>query len=265
VGGKLFDTNVQSPEDAIKFKPLSFFKESSAQLVEQYSNEHINTKKHVGNRAVVVGHFYHTLFHWMISCFNWENFMIAAAMDENKFKRIIDEFAELSCRHIKAWSEVDGLEVFISHDDIAITRGLVFRPDWYRKYILPWYPIVWAPLKKKGIKIIYVSDGNYSELVEDIAEAGADGFIFEPLVDLQMMVDKFGGSKILIGNIDTKILTFGSKDDITNEVNRVIDVAGRCPGFFINASGGLPQNIPLENLLHYLKLSESKRKMDEKI
>ncbi|MFB0517244.1 MAG: uroporphyrinogen decarboxylase family protein, partial [Candidatus Neomarinimicrobiota bacterium] len=151
---------------------------------------------------------------------------------------------------VEAWSQVD-IEVFISHDDLAMTKGPIFRPDWFREHIFPHYPQIWKPLKDKGIKVIFCSDGNYGPLIDDIAAAGADGFIIEPSVDLQTVVGKYGGRKAIIGNVDTKVLTFEGEKEIEAEVRRCVSTAGHHPGFFINAVGGIPHNIPLKNVEAY--------------
>ena len=126
-------------------------------------------------------------------------------------------------------------KAFISHDDLAGTNGLFFHPDWFREYIFPWYPKVWRPLKKKGIKIIFLSDGDYTEVVDDIIEAGADGFMFEPYVNLDYMAKHYGDRKILIGNASTSILTFGKNKEVVEEVKRCISQAGNSPGYFFCA------------------------------
>jgi hypothetical protein len=52
-----------------------------------------------------------------------------------------------------------------------------------------------------------------ADFVEDVAAAGADGFIFEPCNDFGVMVDKFGSSKCLVGSfVDCRDLTLGKRD-----------------------------------------------------
>ncbi|GAG82806.1 unnamed protein product, partial [marine sediment metagenome] len=81
----------------------------------------------------------------------------------------------------------------------------------------------------------------FNEFVDDIAECGADGFIFEPLVDLKMIVEKYGQTKVIIGNIDCRVLTFGKKEDIYREVRRCADLGRDCPGFFCRRQSYSPQ------------------------
>jgi len=67
----------------------------------------------------------------------------------------------------------------------GLDGGAIFHPNFYREYIFPRYKELWKPLKEKGIKVIFCSDGNFTEFIDDIVDAGADGFIFEPLSSLE--------------------------------------------------------------------------------
>lgn len=54
-----------------------------------------------------------------------------------------------------------------------------------------------------------------------------------------------------MGNVDLKALTFGGRDDVVGEVSRCFRTAAHCPGYFINVTGSIPDNVPLENLETY--------------
>jgi hypothetical protein len=242
---------IRGIEDVLSYEPLADHPETVEELAEGYQRDFDSAVRDVGGLALVGGSFYHTLFHWCISKFGWESFLEAAATERRRFDGLLGRFAEVSARVMEAWSRVKGLEVFISHDDICMTRGPVFHPEWYREHVFPRYRKLWEPLKAKGIKIIFCSDGNITEIAEDVAEAGADGFIFEPLADLGWMVERFGKKKILIGGISTRTLTFGSEEDVEAEVQRAIEIAGDCAGYFLNAGGQITHNIPMANLRRY--------------
>jgi uroporphyrinogen-III decarboxylase len=128
-----------------------------------------------------------------------------------------------------------------------MTRGTVFHPDWYRQNIIPWYREIWAPLKRAGIKVIMVSDGNYSALVDDIFDAGADGCFSEPLVDLGMLATRHS-DKILFSGADTRILTNGTPADVAADVRNKMALGHPAPGHCFMAAGGTPQNCPTENV-----------------
>jgi len=106
-------------------------------------------------------------------------------------------------------------------------------------------------LKDRGIRVLFCSDGNIDRVVDDVAEAGADGFIIEPWCNLNPIVEKYGEEKVIIGNADLKVLTFKVPEDVAAEVKRCASTAGHSPGYFFNVTGSIPDNVPIENLEAY--------------
>ncbi len=241
-------------EEVLSYDPLKEQKKMSFARVKQlFAEDYGRVKEAYGNYVLVPGGYYTTLFMWPIMIFGLELFALAAASDPKRFAKVLEGFAEVSIRDITAWAQVDDdMRVFISHDDLAMSKGPLFNPDWLREYIFPWYPKIWRPLKDKGIKVLFCSDGNFTPLVDDLAEAGVDGFILEPTVDLKYIADNYGDSKVIIGNISTRVLTIGTEEEVIAEVKRCVDIAGHCPGFFFNATGGITHDIPLQNLETYI-------------
>jgi uroporphyrinogen-III decarboxylase len=155
--------------------------------------------------------------------------------------------------NFRAWA-LTSAPVFICHDDIVWTSGPVFHPHWYRRFVFPRYRKLWSVLKDAGKIVLFCSDGDFTEFVDDLAQAGADGFIFEPLTSLEKIVSTYGRSKAIIGNVDTRILTFGTRDDVYREVKRCYDLGRDCPGFFHAVGNHIPHNVPVDNALYYLDL-----------
>ena len=174
-------------------------------------------------------------------------------MEEAGFGRLMERFAEISLRIATAWSQVEGLRGFIFHDDLTMTSGPVFPPAWYRRHIFPHYPAIFAPLRQRGVPIIFTSDGDCSVFVQDIFAAGAEGLNFEYLVDLQRVVREYP-DKILIGNINSATLAGGSIREIEREATRCIEIGCQAPRFVANIGGGLTHTMPVRNLEAYLVL-----------
>ncbi len=217
-----------------------------AQLVDELGATHSRSQGLLGQQALVCGGFGTTLFQWFVAMFGWELFLETAKLYPQEFKSVISRFVEMSCLYTEAWAQTD-IVTFTSHDDLAMTRGPIFHPDWYRENIFPWYPVIWQPLKAAGKKVIFVSDGAYGPLVSDLVAAGADGFYMEALVNLENMATRYP-DKILVGNTDPRIITFGNPAEVEAEVGRCFRQAGHLPGYIFHPSGDLPHNIPMENL-----------------
>lgn len=256
-GGTDFNDNIscpfKNPEEVLNFDAVKEYGLPDIKERASYFEERFRKGQKENPTLVYPGGYYKTLFSACIHAFGWDMFLSSAPLDYERFDKILESFFKISLANFEAWAGTN-IKVFICHDDIVWTQGAVFHPDWYRKCIFPRYKKLWRPLKEKGIKILFCSDGNFNEFVDDIIECGADGLIFEPLTDLKMVVEKYGKSKVIIGNIDCRVLTFGQKEDIYREVKRCADLGRDCPGYFFAVGNHIPHNVPLENALYYLDL-----------
>lgn len=246
-----FASRFPSVKSVLEYDPLLHNQESVDKLALNYRNQHEKDQAFYGRYALASQGIYKSLFMWPVMTFGWEMFLLAAAQEPEEFGKVMERFAKVSIKYFQAWARVDDLHIFSSHDDLAMTRGPVLNPEWYRKYIFPWYPKFWMPLKKKGVKIIFRADGNMDEFIDDLVACGVDGFNIRTETNIAEIAKKYGHSKIIIGNIDTRILTFGSKEEIEQEVKRCVAQAGDCPGYFFQASGNIPHNVPLKNVEAY--------------
>jgi len=219
-------------------------------LVQHFRTVHSQVQT-ANPTMLVPGGYYKTIVSGCIQAFGWEMFLSAVGADPEGFDRVLEGIFRQTEHNLRAWAQT-GIPAFISHDDMVWSQGAIFRPAWYRERIFPRYRRLWSILHDAGIPVLFCSDGNYTEFVDDLADAGADGFIFEPLTSLEYVVERYGRTKAIIGNADTRILTFGNRDDIRREVKRCTDLVRDCPGFFMAVGNHMPPNIPLDNALYYL-------------
>lgn len=64
----------------------------------------------------------------------------------------------------------------------------------------------------------------------------------------------------IIGNADVRALTFGTKDDIYQEVKRCMDLGRDCPGYFFAVGNHIPHNVPVENAEYCMQVYQELRK-----
>lgn len=128
------------------------------------------------------------------------------------------------------------------------------RPEFYRTVIIPRYAELWKPLHAVGKKVLFCSDGNFMEFAPDVAEAGADGLIFEPCNDFDFMVDNFGRTKCLVGSfVDCRDLTFGKREVVRESLDRTFKSLERCKGAIVVVGNHLPPNIAPEMMDFYFE------------
>jgi hypothetical protein len=239
-----------TPEEVLAFDAVKEFGlPDSNELVKYYQQQHNNIQNANPNQ-VVPGGYYKTLVSGAIDIFGWDMLLMAAA-EQDRFERVLDSIFQLSLHHYKAWAKTS-IEVFLSHDDMVWTAGAFMHPDFYRRVIFPRYQQLWAVLKNAGKKVIYCSDGTWTEFVDDIVDAGADGLLFEPTMSLKLVAERYGKTHVLLASqVDCRTLTFGTKDEIAAEIDATLEVAMDCPGLIFSIANHIPANVPLENALFY--------------
>jgi len=243
----------EDPQEVLDFDPVAEYGVPDVEERARYFEEFYQKGQGENPTLVFPGGYYKTIFSACIHAFGWEMFLSSAPLDEERFDKVLEGFFQISLANYKAWARTS-IKAFICHDDIVWTSGPVFHPNWYRKHIFPRYKRLWSVLKKEGIKVLFCSDGNFDEFVDDLVDAGADGFIFEPLTSLERIAEKYGKTRVIIGNIDTRILSFGTREEIFKEVKRCVDAGKNCPGYFFAVGNHIPHNVPLKNALYYLDL-----------
>ncbi len=222
-------------------------------IAKEFAERFRECQNSIRSSTVYMGRHYTTLYMWPRMLFDFEKFTIAAVQEPRAFDELLDRFAQMSKKYLDAWTRTD-VQIMQIHDDIAFADRPVFSPSWYDKHLFPRYKKIWEPLKKKGIKIIFCSDGNLDLLIDGLVDAGADGFQIEPVTNMQRLAKKYGDTHSIMGNISTQILTFKGEKEIEEEIKRCISEAGECPGFFLFCSQTIPYNVPLENVEAYFKL-----------
>lgn len=231
--------------DAVKEYGLPDFKE----LVKYYEQLYQDGSRNNPNQ-VFTGGYYKTIISGAIEAFGWDALLLGAS-DPDKFERVLDSIFRLSLHHFKAWAQTS-IEIFICHDDMVWSMGPFVRPTYYRRVIFPRFRELWSVLKQAGKKVLFCSDGYWSMFVDDIAEAGADGFIFEPMMPLDPVVEKFGKTHVIMASkVDCTTMALKSKAEIQAEIDATLPLALQCPGFVFAVGNHIPANVPVENGLFY--------------
>ncbi len=258
-GGVDFNDDVtcpfEDPEDVLEFDPVEVYGTIDKALWTQKFNEHYDNNCSFAPDAVNMTGVYVTCMSGLIDIFGWDMLLCAAGIDAEGFGEVTNRYVTHISQYFEALADSKAPVVMI-HDDIVWTEGAFLHPDWYRKYIFPNYKKLFRPLIESGKKIMYTSDGNYTEFIDDIADCKVNGFVMEPTTDMKYIAEKYGKTHAFVGNADTRILLSGTKEDIYNEVKRCMDIGKGCPGFFMAVGNHIPSNTPIENALYYNEVYE---------
>jgi len=216
---------------------------------EEFNRHYIN-QQHFYSDIVNMSGVYTTCMSGLIAIFGWDLLLNCAGTDPKRFGELTNRYCDWTGQYFTALAKSD-VPVVMIHDDIVWTEGAFIHPDWYRKYVFPNYKKMFKPVIESGKKILFTSDGNFTEFVDDIAGCGVNCFVLEPLTDMQYIADQYGKTHSFIGNADTRILLSGTKEDIYNEVKRCMDIGKRYPGFIMAVGNHIPANTPVDNCMYY--------------
>ncbi len=248
----------EEPEEALDFQPFDVYgRQEHGKLVEEFNRDYRRRCELVPDAVNTTG-IYITLVSGLLEIFGWDMFLTILGMEPEAFGETANRYAAWVQQYFCALADCEAPIVKV-HDDIAWTAGAFARPQWYREYVFPNYKKLFAPLREAGKKIIFTSDGNYTQFVDEIADCGVHGFVLEPATDMAYVAEKYGRTHVFIGNADTRILLGKNKEDIYQEVKRCMDIGKKCPGFFMAVGNHIPANTPVENALYYNEVYESMR------
>lgn len=243
-------------EEVYNFEPFEQFGERDIeQLTKDFDKFNKRNMDEHPDQVVMTG-IYVTMISGLLDLLGWDFLLIGLGEDPQKFGAVANRYADWILQYFEALAKSES-EIVMIHDDIVWTSGAFANPNWYREFIFPNYEKLFDPLHKAKKKIIYISDGNFTEFIDDIATCGVDGFLMEPTTDMGYIAKKYGNTHSFVGNADCRILTYGTKEDIRKEVERCMNIGKEYPGFFLAVGNHIPSNVPIENALYYNECYEA--------
>jgi len=145
--------------------------------------------------------------------------------------------------------------MFFIGDDIAYKQRLMFSPDFLRRTFIRALRNMCEPLRSAGIKVIFHTDGDVTELIDDMIAAGISGLNpIEPMagMDIGALKRRYRKELILVGNVDcSQVLPLGSVDEVIAATKECIRQASPGGGHFIGSSSEITPATPLENIVAF--------------
>ncbi|MHA2008432.1 MAG: uroporphyrinogen decarboxylase family protein [Promethearchaeota archaeon] len=161
----------------------------------------------------------------------WEGFGIetfSRILSRSKqIKKVFDDRGKFTLELVKILAEKDAQMVLL-WDDYGFKNGLFMRPSLYQKYIFPWIKQICDAAHKKDCKILLHSDGDLTEIFEDIINSGVDAInpvestTANPEYDIFKLNEKFGDKITFAGNLSPIMLSMGEISEIEENAKRLI-------------------------------------------
>ena len=170
-----------------------------------------------------------------------KTFSLALYDEPGEISRILDLAAE-SCRICaQVYADQQLSFAYQISGDIAYKGRTMFSPEFLRREYIPRLGRQLEPVKQAGIKVVYHSDGDVTDMIDGLIEAGVDALNpIEPTagMDLAFIKKRYGKNLVLIGNVDANTMTIGTPVDVEREVVRCVRDAAKGGGLFIDTGAG---------------------------
>jgi len=141
--------------------------------------------------------------------------------------------------------------------DYATTKHPMLSNHHFAQHVIPVLKVLVDEAKNRGAYVIKHTDGNIWPIFDMILDTGIDGL--HPIdpnggMDLGEVKEKYGHRVCLMGNVDCAYtLTWGTLEEVREEVKRCIRQAARGGGFMCMSSNSIHSAVKPENYMEMVK------------
>jgi len=133
--------------------------------------------------------------------------------------------------------------------DLCYRKGMLFSPAISRELVLPQVQRVTQACHDAGLVAMYHRDGNVTEFIPLLIEAGFD--CIQPLEaragnDVRELQPRYGHLISLFGNISVDRLS-GTAQEAEDEVRSKVSAAARGGRYLFHSDHSVPPTVPLAN------------------
>ena len=180
-----------------------------------------------------------------------EDLLVNPAFAEGLFDRAVDFFVEVTKRALAETAEFIDIAWF--GDDVGGQRGLLLRPELYRRVVKPRHRRIVEAVKRYGKKVAYHSCGSVYAILPDLIELGIDALnpvqVAAAHMDSARLKREFGRDLVFWGAIDTqRVLSQGTPAEVRDEVRRRLADLAPGGGYILCAVHNIQAEVPPENV-----------------
>ena len=205
---------------------------------------------HAQGRAttIFVGHMYENA--WQAR--GYEQFLLDTVERPDWAECLLDKFFRNNLHTATAAARA-GVDYIFCGDDVANQNALMFSKDTWRRLILSRWAKVWASVKAVNPRsvIAYHTDGNCTDIVEDMVDAGLDFLnpVQPECMDADALKARLGKRLGFDGCLGTQsTMPFGTPADVRRRVKECVEKYGLTGGLMLAHTHVLEPEVPLANI-----------------
>jgi hypothetical protein len=148
------------------------------------------------------------------------------------------------------------LDGMIIWGDVAYTGGMLFAPEYWRKYFRPGVKAIVELCHERDLPVIYHGCGDVSPIFEDFIEMGVDAY--NPLeakagLDVVALRRKYGHRITFCGNMDVQKWAVADDEELKRIVLTKLNAA-KGGGFIFQSDNSVPDNISVDRYEYVINL-----------
>lgn len=224
-------------------------------LMEDYRHKHFEeeAKQIHGKGLAIAAPMYQTLFETAWQIRGIDEFFIDMIEHPEFVDCLLDKIMEIRIKSAELYASMD-VDVMMLGDDVSMQTGMFFDPRLWRKLFKSRMAeiIQRARSIKPKLHVFYHSDGDPTEIIDDLIEIGVN--ILNPVqpecIDPAEVKAKYGDKLAFWGTIGVQsTLPFGTPKDVRNEVKTRMETVGKRGGFVIGPTHMIEPEVPWENIV----------------
>jgi uroporphyrinogen decarboxylase len=201
----------------------------------------------------VRGPYWVPLFCQVCSLMGMEETLATLMLQPRLFEAVLEHVTvhtEEFCRRFVA-AAGDSLDILCLGDDFASQRGLLMRPELWRKYIKPRLARLFAIGKQAGKPVWFHSCGDITAVLPDLIDIGIDVWETVQLHTLplsaQQLKREYGRHIAFFGGVNTQRLPFASPQEVAEETRRCIEALGEGGGYICGPDHHVKPDVSVAN------------------
>lgn len=175
-----------------------------------------------------IGGMWNTFYHDVAGIFGLENYFMLMHLEPDIVKEVTRRVAEFYLATNERFFAAAGndLDAYFLGNDFGTQIDLMFSPEAFDEYLLPWLKEFTDQAHRFGLEVIFHSCGSIYRIIDRLIDIGID--CLHPLqaratnMDAQYLATHFKGDITFMGGIDTQeLLVHADPKEVSETVEQV--------------------------------------------